>query len=128
MGLLEIMIRQITSLLRHIVGRIKKKKMIGLRIGVTGFTLPIGFGLLLFAIQMKPILDRSDYWGLLILAIGMFFIGITSWLSAIKAADKEREIEMKKYFETRQLLENYMKELISEVKGLRKDITNKGDR
>ena len=118
------MIKKLTRLLGNIVGRIKIN-MVALRIGVTCFSLPIGFGILLFAIPMKDSLSTGLFWALFSMVALAFITGMYSWWGAIKATYREQEIEYLKYIETRELLKENLKDLITEVKGLRQDLTKK---
>jgi hypothetical protein len=112
------MIKRFASLIiRRIVGRIKRMNQTTLRIGVAGFSIPLGFTLLVYF--------RGD-WGMFSVAIGFLVIGMLSWLWAIKAAEKADKNEAVKYKEQKELLEGTLNELISEMKGLREDLTNRG--
>ena len=106
--------------------------MIALRIGVTCFAMPIGFGVILFIVQMKDTLDKVDFWLFVSMAVIMFILGMWSWWGAIRAVERDNQVQYNKFIAqldelkgVRSDIAGLLNDVVTEIKGLRKDLTGK---
>lgn len=110
------MIKFITSLIRQIVGRLKRD-MVTILMGLIAILLPVGSAFFILAYQSIDAGNKPSSIIYIILAVILWGVGIYTWRELKKAYQAEKQEEIKKF-----------REQIDELKEIRTDIKNSFDK